>query len=226
MPLILNLESATRNCSVSLSNNSETVALREFAGEGYSHAEKLHKFIDEVLASANLKFNQIDAVAVSQGPGSYTGLRIGVSAAKGLCYALKIPMIALDTLLVLASSANVHDGLIVPMIDARRMEIYSAIFNPDFSIVRSVEAQVITENSFEEIKEHITILGDCNQKVKEVLSRKDITYLDIEYPSAKKMARWSSEKFAKKDFVDIAYFEPRYLKEFVGTAPRPVKNPL
>ncbi len=222
MAIILNLETATKNCSVSISQNDETIALAEFAGEGYSHAEKLHEFIESVLVSSNLKFEELDAVAVSQGPGSYTGLRIGVSAAKGLCYALNIPLIAIDTLLILASSANVQEGLIIPMIDARRMEVYSAIYNPDFTVVRGVEAQVIDENSFAEIDKPITILGDCNDKVKEVLLRKNVSYLEQEFPSANNMARWSAAKFAVKDFVDVAYFEPRYLKEFVGTTPKSI----
>ena len=120
---ILNIETATKNCSVSLANGGKTILCKEIAEEGYSHAERLHVFIEEIIKEAGISLNDLSAVAVSQGPGSYTGLRIGVSAAKGLCFALGIPLIAVDTLQVLALQVKVTDGLIIPMIDARRMEV-------------------------------------------------------------------------------------------------------
>ena len=129
MGYILNIETATKNCSVSIAKNGETILYKQIAEQGYSHAEKLHIFIEELLSEARISSKDLIAIAVSQGPGSYTGLRIGVSAAKGLCYALEIPLISIDTLLVLANQVKQTDGLIVPMIDARRMEVYSAIFN-------------------------------------------------------------------------------------------------
>ena len=129
MSYILNLETATKNCSVSIAKNGETIICKQMAEEGYSHAEKLHVFIDAVLKESTIDFKDLDAIAVSQGPGSYTGLRIGVSAAKGLCFALDIPLIAVDTLAVLAAQVTKKDGIIIPMIDARRMEVYSAVFN-------------------------------------------------------------------------------------------------
>ena len=134
MPYILNIETATKNCSVALAKEGKTILCKEIAEEGYSHAERLHVFIEEVIEEAGITFKDLAAIAVSQGPGSYTGLRIGVSAAKGLCYALDIPLIAVDTLKTLASQVKISSGLIIPMIDARRMEVYSAIFTPILKI--------------------------------------------------------------------------------------------
>lgn len=129
MNYILNIETATKNCSVSLARDGETILCKEIAEEGYSHAEKLHVFIEEIIKESQLNIKDLTAVAVSKGPGSYTGLRIGVSTAKGLCYALGIPLISVDTLAVLAVAVTQNDGWIIPMIDARRMEVYSAVFD-------------------------------------------------------------------------------------------------
>jgi tRNA threonylcarbamoyladenosine biosynthesis protein TsaB len=221
MSLILNIETATKNCSVSLSNNGNLITYREIAEQGYSHAEKLHVFIEEVLSEANIQFGDLKAVAVSQGPGSYTGLRIGVSAAKGLCYALNIPMIALDTLLVLAHQIQINKGLIIPMIDARRMEVYSAVFDSQYQKIIETQAEIITEESFNTYDETIYFLGDSATKCKEVLKHSNHIFMEeIVYPSSKDMARLGFEKFKENDFVDVAYFEPLYLKDFVATTPK------
>ena len=218
MPYILNIETATKNCSVALAKDGITVLCKEIADEGYSHAERLHVFIEEIIKEAGITFQDILAIAVSQGPGSYTGLRIGVSAAKGLCFALDIPLIALDTLQVLASQAKVFDGLIIPMLDARRMEVYSAVFTPNFESKRAVEAEIISENSFEEFQEILYFVGDCAEKCKPVLTKENFIFLDeIKFPSAKEMSLLSFEKYQKNDFVDVAYFEPYYLKDFMMT---------
>jgi len=148
LSFILNIETATKNCSVSIAKNGETIICREIAEEGYSHAEKLHVYIEEVIAEAGVAIEDLVAVAVSQGPGSYTGLRIGVSAAKGLCFALNIPLIAVDTLQTLASQAKVSEGKIIPMLDARRMEVYSEVFTADLKVERTIQAEIITEDSF------------------------------------------------------------------------------
>ena len=129
MAYILNLETATKNCSVSIAKDGKTVVCLEVAEEGYSHAEKLHVFIEQVLQQAGITFQELKAVAVSQGPGSYTGLRIGVSAAKGLSYALNIPLLATDTLEALSREINIDNGTIIPMLDARRMEVFTALFD-------------------------------------------------------------------------------------------------
>jgi tRNA threonylcarbamoyladenosine biosynthesis protein TsaB len=215
---ILNLETATKNCSVSISQNGETILCKEMAEAGYSHAEKLHVFIEQCLKESNISFKDLSAIAVSQGPGSYTGLRIGVSAAKGLCFALDLPLIAVDTLQVLASKLSISDGVIIPMIDARRMEVYSAIFNSKFQKTREVQAEILTESSFEEISEAIHFIGDCAEKAKTVLIKSNfIFYEEIIYPSANEMSGLSYKKFQESNFVDLAYFEPYYLKDFMVT---------
>lgn len=215
---ILNIETATKNCSVSIAENGKTIICNQIAEEGYSHAERLHVFIEESIAAAGITFKDLVAVAVSQGPGSYTGLRIGVSAAKGLCYALEIPLIAVDTLQALAAQATIENGLIVPMLDARRMEVYSAIFSNKLEVKRAILAEVITEDSFQEYDETLYFVGDCADKCKEVLTQSNFVFLEeIKYPSANEMSALSYAKFLKNDFADVAYFEPYYLKDFMVT---------
>lgn len=215
---ILNLETATKNCSVSVARNGETVQCKEMAEMGYSHAEKLHVFIDEILAENQLTYNDLSAIAVSQGPGSYTGLRIGISAAKGLCYALNIPLIAVDTLQILASQVHIEKGIIIPMIDARRMEVYSAIFDKNHIKTREVQAEILDENSFQDRMETIYFVGDCAEKAKTVLTNNNFIFLENNiYPSSNEMSRLSFEKFKNNDFEDVAYFEPYYLKDFLIT---------
>nr|WP_314897654.1 tRNA (adenosine(37)-N6)-threonylcarbamoyltransferase complex dimerization subunit type 1 TsaB [uncultured Flavobacterium sp.] len=218
MDYILNIETATKNCSVALAKEGKTILCKEIAEEGYSHAERLHVFIEEIIQEAGITFKDLVAVAVSQGPGSYTGLRIGVSAAKGLCYALGIPLIAIDTLKILASQVAVSSGLIIPMLDARRMEVYSAIFTPNFENRRATLAEIITENSFEDFQETLYFVGDCAEKCKTVLTKETFVFLDeIKFPSAKEMSLLSFEKYKISDTVDVAYFEPYYLKDFMIT---------
>jgi tRNA threonylcarbamoyladenosine biosynthesis protein TsaB len=218
MVYILNIETATKNCSVAIAKDGITLLYKEMAEEGYSHAEKLHVFIEEVLKECKLAFKDLSAVAVSQGPGSYTGLRIGVSAAKGLSFALDIPLIAIDTLVALGSQVKISDGYIIPMIDARRMEVYSAIFNSDFEKVRGVKAEILTSESFSDIDEKIYFIGDCATKAKTVLTQENHIFLDeIIFPSANEMSALSFDKFQKNDTVDVAYFEPYYLKDFMIT---------
>ena len=218
---ILNIETATKNCSVALAKEGETIFCKEIAEEGYSHAERLHVFIEDIIKETGITLRDLSAVAVSQGPGSYTGLRIGVSAAKGLCYALDIPLIAVDTLQALASQVIISNGLIIPMIDARRMEVYSAVFAPNYERKREVLAEIITENSFEDLEETLYFVGDCADKCKSVLNKDNYVFLEyIKYPSAKEMSALSFEKFKINDTVDVAYFEPYYLKDFMITAPK------
>ena len=218
MTYILNLETATKNCSVSISQDGKTILCKEMAELGYSHAEKLHVFIEECLKDSKLTFNDLSAIAVSQGPGSYTGLRIGVSAAKGLCFALDLPLIAVDTLQVLASQLSITEGIIIPMIDARRMEVYSAIFSSKLDKIREVQAEILSENSFEGISETIHFVGDCAEKAKTVLTNSNfIFHEEIIYPSANEMGALSYQKFLQNMLEDVAYFEPYYLKDFMVT---------
>ena len=220
MSFILNIETATKNCSVSIAKNGQTILCKEIAEEGYSHAEKLHVFIEEAIAESGISIQELKAVAVSQGPGSYTGLRIGVSAAKGLCFALNIPLIAVDTLQTLASQAKVSDGKIIPMLDARRMEVYSEVFNANLEVERAILAEVITEESFSNYTDTIYFVGDCAEKCKPVLTKDNFVFLEeIKYPSASAMSKISYDKYQKSDTVDVAYFEPYYLKDFMMAPP-------
>ena len=216
MALILNIETATKNCSVALSKDGRTIAIRELSEQNFSHAEKLHVFIEELFAESHLKLQDLSVIAVSQGPGSYTGLRIGVSAAKGLCYALSIPLIAVDTLEILARKINISNGTILPMIDARRLEVYSAFFDSNYAKIRETKAEIIDENSFQEETEILHLIGDGAMKFKEILTGEKFKYYpEMQFPSATEMSLISFQKFQNKQFEDVAYFEPFYLKDFV-----------
>ncbi|RBW59263.1 tRNA (adenosine(37)-N6)-threonylcarbamoyltransferase complex dimerization subunit type 1 TsaB [Tenacibaculum sp. E3R01] len=218
MSIILNIETATKNCSVSIAKNGDVLASKELNNGNYSHAEKLHPFIQDVLNEASISIDEIDAVAVSKGPGSYTGLRIGVSATKGLCFSFDVPLIAIDTLKSLSMNANIDEGLIVPMIDARRMEVYSAIYDKNYNQVREIRAEIIDENSFEELltDNKVYFLGDGSEKCKNIITHRNAIFIDEKFPSAKEMALLSFEKHKKNDIEDVAYFEPFYLKDFVA----------
>jgi tRNA threonylcarbamoyladenosine biosynthesis protein TsaB len=201
---------------VSLAKDGQTILCKEIAEQGYSHAERLHVFIEEILKETNVKIQELHAVAVSKGPGSYTGLRIGVSTAKGLCYALGIPLIAVDTLQVLAHQVSVESGIIVPMLDARRMEVYSAVFDKNHQKIKEVQAEILTENSYSEISQTVYFIGDCQEKCQTVLTQPNFKFLpEILFPSANQMSQLSYEKFNQNDFEDVAYFEPFYLKDFL-----------
>jgi tRNA threonylcarbamoyladenosine biosynthesis protein TsaB len=213
---ILSIETSTKNCSVALSKNGTTVLCKEIADQGYSHAEKLHVFIEEVLEEIGVTFKELSAIAVSKGPGSYTGLRIGVSAAKGLCYALHIPLISIDTLTVLARQISVENGWIIPMIDARRMEVYSAVFDSNHQKKREVEAEIVMSESFSDYEGTIHFIGDSNEKAKTVLTDSRFVFHESTvFPSANEMSLLSFEKYQNNDFEDVAYFEPYYLKDFM-----------
>nr|WP_298991483.1 tRNA (adenosine(37)-N6)-threonylcarbamoyltransferase complex dimerization subunit type 1 TsaB [uncultured Polaribacter sp.] len=227
MAYILNIETSTKNCSVSIAKNGEILAIKELNNGQYSHAEVLHPFIQDILVEANIKMNKIDAVAVSKGPGSYTGLRIGVSAAKGFCFAFNKPLISIDTLTSLSYSITIEEGFIVPMIDARRMEVYSCVFNDKHKKERSIKAEIIDDNSFNAYlsENKVYFLGDGSQKCKEIITHKNAVFVDDKYPSAKEMAILSYEKYKKSDIEDVAYFEPFYLKDFI-VIPEKKKKPL
>jgi len=226
LAIILNIETATKNCSVSIANNGVIKAIKELNNGNYSHAEVLHSFIVAVLKEASINLNQIDAVAVSKGPGSYTGLRIGVSAAKGLSFSLHKPLISVDTLTSLSHSISINEGLIVPMLDARRMEVYSAIFNHNNEQIREIKAEIIDTTSFVDYLQTNTMyfLGDGAQKCKEVISHKNAVFVDDKFPSAREMAKLSFHKYELNDVEDVAYFEPFYLKDFI-VVPEKKKKP-
>ena len=226
--MILCLETATPVCSVALNENCCTIAMRETEGQN-AHSEKITNFIREVMEVANIGYSQLDAVAVSKGPGSYTGLRIGVSTAKGICYAADLPLMAIDTLEAMAygmkaklGSQITDNDLLIPMIDARRMEVYAAVFDANLHKINDTAALVIDENSFEDLqKEHrLWLFGDGAPKLKKVFENQpNISIIDGFKPSATYMLPLVDKALKEKDFVDVAYFEPFYLKDFVAGKP-------
>ena len=217
MAIILCLETATTNCSVAVAIDGEVKAIREENDEKFSHAEKLHVFIEEVLNEANFNRKELDAIAVSKGPGSYTGLRIGVSAAKGLCFALDVPLISIPTLDVLVQQVEQTGGYIIPLLDARRMEVYAAVYNAAKKQIRETKAEILDENSFSNyLKEgKTTFIGDGANKFKQVCSNGNAVFLDHKFPSSAAMATLAEAKYKISDTEDVAYFEPFYLKEFM-----------
>ncbi len=220
MAIILNIETSTKNCSVAIAKEGKILYAREINDGNYSHAEKLHPFILDVLSESKISISSIDAIAVSKGPGSYTGLRIGVSASKGLCFALNKSLISVDTLNSLAHAIDIEeDGYIIPMLDARRMEVYVAVFNNNYEIIKNTEAKIIDEESFSEyFKKKVYFLGDGSEKCKDVIRNPNAVFIENKFPSANQMAKLSFNKYKKNDTEDVAYFDPFYLKDFIITS--------
>ncbi len=216
---ILNIETATKNCSVALGQNEKVIEVIEYAGEAYSHAEKLHLFIKKILDNHRLKVQDLSAVAISQGPGSYTGLRIGVSAAKGLAYAAGIPLIAVSTLEALARKVKTKQGYIIPVLDARRLEVYSAVYNAGYQQIRPIKADLLDQNPFDKylMEKTCVFVGDAVEKTKKIIQHENACFSPVKYPSAKELHTLSYVKFLNKDFENLAYFEPFYLKDFITT---------
>ena len=219
MSLILNIETSTKNCSVCLYNGINVIAEQSLLSEKYSHSETLTIFIQDLMRDANLSFSDIDAISVSKGPGSYTGLRIGVSTAKGLCYSLSIPLISIPTLQAMAyyiSKSHLGYDLYCPMIDARRMEVFSAFYDSENKMIREAEADIIEKNSYKkELSKKVLFFGDGADKCRDVITSSNAYFLEDIYPSAKNMVELSIKKYNNNDVEDIAYFEPFYLKDFV-----------
>ena len=212
---ILHLETATKVCSVALSNNGSVISIKETVSDGYIHSESLTLFIQDVLQDAQIELSQLSAVSVSAGPGSYTGLRIGLSTAKGLCFALNIPFIAVDTLTALKNVIPTSGIPIIPMLDARRMEVYAQVFDADGKILQELDAIVLSEDSFSDF-EPFVVLGDGAAKCKEMWGHRNITWNENVLCSAKGQAAIAYEKFQKKEFENLAYFSPIYLKDANG----------
>lgn len=216
--ILLHLETSTKNCSVAITKDKELLCLCEEYDENYGHSEKLHQFVEWALEGAEISIHDLDGVCVSKGPGSYTGLRIGVSAAKGYCYGLGIPLLSLSSLEILAQSQiNLGYDLIIPMIDARRMEVYTAVFDGNGKQISEIEAKILDEFSFQEfLDKKIVFIGDGVEKSQSVLKLPNAEFkLDV-HPSGEWMMELAEEKFSQKDFEDVAYFEPFYLKEFLA----------
>lgn len=225
MALILNIETSETICSVALANNNKIIALKE-STEERSHARLVTVFIEEIFVNSTYSLQNLDAIAVTKGPGSYTGLRIGVSTAKGLCYGLSIPLISVGTLTALANAAikkkEYNNCKICPMIDARRMEVYSAIYNNDLTKIKKVSADILTEDSYSEYltENNIVFLGSGSAKFNEILNNSNAKFDSEIVPSATNMVEVSHNKFINKEFEDVAYFEPYYLKDFIAIKPK------
>jgi len=219
LPLILNIETSTKNCSVALYKSNKLVSEKSLLSDKYSHSEKLNLFIENLIEESSFEFKDIDAISVSKGPGSYTGLRIGVSTAKGLCYALSIPLISVSTLRAMSYSMSQRKtgfDFYCPMIDARRMEVFSAFFDNDNNIVRKVQADIIDKNSYSQFLENkVLFFGDGSSKCIDLINSKNAFFEKDIFPKASDMALISLEKYNHKDFEDVAYFEPFYLKDFI-----------
>jgi len=224
--MILAIDTATTVCSVALSEKGELISLLE-TSEKNAHSATLTLLIREVMSSCKFSFSRLDAIAVSAGPGSYTGLRIGVATAKGLCYALNKPLIAIPTLQAMALGIASGEGSLIwsycPMIDARRMEVFCAIYDGNGMEILPAAAEIIDENSFSGMleKKKIVFGGEGSEKCKSLLKPNvNAVFLENFTTSAKYMLPLAEEKFSHKEFENLAYFEPFYLKEFVAGKPR------
>lgn len=225
MSTILQIETATPVCSVAISVDGKTISLKEEKAPNI-HAASLTLFIEEAMKMASLQYRDLDAVAVSKGPGSYTGLRIGVSTAKGLCFALDKPLIAINTLKMMANGyllqhAN-FGGLICPMVDARRMEVFTAVFNHKLGEVEHTHAKIIDDKSFvlELQDNYVSFIGDGAEKCRAVIDHPNAHFYTENFNSAANMSNLAHAAFLAQEFEDVAYFEPFYLKDFVLTTPK------
>lgn len=215
MAIILNIETSTDICSVCISRGSEILSIRE-TPRSYSHSEVIAVFVDECLKEIGISAKDLDAVSISRGPGSYTALRIGAATAKGICFAVDIPLMSVGTLEALAGSVMHLCGdndIVIPMIDARRKEVYHAIYKNDFENLHPVEPIILDETTFSALSKYdkIHFCGDGVPKSKGILTISNAQYHDIEC-SARHLIKMSNEKFDKKIFEDIAYYEPNYYK--------------
>jgi tRNA threonylcarbamoyladenosine biosynthesis protein TsaB len=220
MPLILSLETSTRVCSVALHSEVQLLASFEVLVEK-SHSKIITVLIEQLLSNAGYSYSDLDAIAVSKGPGSYTGLRIGVSTAKGLCYALEKPLIGINTLQAMAEGVKSKlpsDFLLCPMLDARRMEVYTALFDHQLNFMENTNAKVLNEESVKIYQgKKICFLGDGSFKINSILTNLHSSFIaDGIYPSAKNIGSLAIQAFSRGEFEDTAYFEPYYLKDFVS----------
>lgn len=232
MAIILNIETSTEVCSVTLAKDGITLFEKE-STEGLNHSQLLTVFIEDLFKSNNFDFKSLDAVAVSKGPGSYTGLRIGVSVAKGLCYGLDIPLISVGSIDALGHYAALHSAdfytagnnehlLFCPMIDARRMEVYTSLFDSNGEAILPVSAEIIDGNSFADQLEENKILffGNGAEKCQSKITHENALFAGPSKTSARFMQKLAEKKYNKREFENVAYFEPFYLKDFVATIPK------
>ena len=212
---ILCLETSSTNCSGSISNENKIIYTKESDGEGYKHSEFLHSFIEESMDDSKLEYEQLMAVSVGIGPGSFTGLRIGLSSAKGICYSKDIPLITVNSLEILAHKyKTIDDEILVPMYDARRMEVYFSIFDNNHKLLKSPTSRILSDDFFQDFPDKKKVIfGNGAEKCKSFFNSNEIKYIfEISNPSSKEMGHISYTKFLKKDYADLAYCEPFYLK--------------
>ena len=216
---ILHIETSSKNCSVAISDGEELLCVCEEVSENYKQSESLHTFVEWALEGAEITLQDLDAVSLGMGPGSYTGLRIGASSAKGFCYGLKIPLIAVNSLeTMIEPFLSQNFDYIIPLLDARRMEVYTAVFDGNSGkMLTETEAKILDETSFQEFKDKkVIFVGDGASKAKEIFQLPEAEFNADVYPSAKYLIRKAVGKFNNKEFENVAYFEPFYLKEFQG----------
>ena len=216
---ILHIETSSKNCSVSISNGSELLCLCEEVSENYKQSENLHNFVEFALQGAEIQLKDLDAVHLGMGPGSYTGLRIGASTAKGFCFGLNVPLLASNSMLSMKEPfVNKGFDYIIPLIDARRMEVYTAVFNGKTGeMITETESKILDETSFQEFAgKKVLFVGDGAMKTKEIVQFEGAEFNETIYPSAKYMVNEGLERFSNQKVEDVAYFEPFYLKEFQG----------
>ncbi len=224
MPFILSIETSTKVCSVALHSDGVIISFSQYFLEK-SHSSILAPLIEETITHCRIKMSDLSTVAISEGPGSYTGLRIGTSTAKGLCFGLDIPLIAVNTLLSMAHSVrknNINQSLLCPMLDARRMEVYCLVADNELQILQNVEPKIINKESFQNLLSDNSMIffGDGSTKCKAVINSRQAIFLDDVHPSAKKIGDLAWLKFQQNDFVDLASFEPFYLKAFKAGKPK------
>ena len=216
---ILHIETSSKNCSVAISDGEDLLCVCEEVSENYKQSESLHTFVEWALEGAEITLQDLDAVSLGMGPGSYTGLRIGASSAKGFCYGLKIPLIAVNSMETMVEPfLDKNFDYIIPLLDARRMEVYTAVFDGNSGkMLTETEAKILDETSFQEFKDKkVIFVGDGASKAKEIFQLAEAEFNADVYPSAKYLIRKAVGKFNNKDFENVAYFEPFYLKEFQG----------
>ncbi len=230
MALILHIETATPICSTALSRDGKLLDKRE-TNDPKSHASRLSPFIEDLMTSNKISYKSLDAISISMGPGSYTGLRIGVSTAKGIAYGAGVPMIGVSTLQALANRfmkenqtllSKTSNPVLCPMLDARRMEVYSAFFNGQLELIREVKADIIDKESYLEYLDagRVFFFGDGSIKCREIIEHPNAAFIPNIEPSSEYMIPLAESAWFKKDFLDIAYFEPFYLKDFIATIPK------
>ncbi len=215
MALILSIETATKVCSIALGKEGELIDFTDILEDEYSHSEKLNLSIIELLGKNKITFDELDAIAISSGPGSYTGLRIGSSSAKGFCYGKNIPLLAVNTLEAMCHLTLIEKGVKIPLIDARRMEVFGSVFSKNNGRLQEDFNAVITEESFTQIEGEKYLFGNGANKLTELLKENPtVHFIEDVFCSARGMVQIAESKFNKKEFEDVAYFEPNYGKEF------------